>query len=484
MIPARKKLALPALLLVAGCAVGPDFHTPAPPAVSRYSPAETPSATSGIPMQRMVVGAPVAARWWTLFNSPRLDALEEEALKANPDLKSAQAALRQARETYLADRAALFPEVSLGLNATRAKNSLTIAPVLANNSEYYTLYQGQLTLSYVLDVFGGTRRSIEASAAQAETQRFETEAAYLTLTTNVANAVLQLAALQAQMDATTRIVSANRQTLELVRRQQQEGQASGADVAAARAALEQAEQLAPPLQKQLDLQRDLLATLLGRPTANGVTETFELSDFSLPRDLPVSLPADLVRQRPDIRSAEASLHAASAQLGVAIAARLPSFTISGAAGGASSEISSLLSNGNSLWSISGDIAQTVFDAGALRHKQKAAEAALDQAKAQYQSAVLAGLQNTSDVLHSVVDDSATEQHARAADQAAGEALTIARAQMEQGGASILPVLAAEAAYQQAETALAQAEGARYADTISLFQALGGGWWNREQAVVP
>jgi NodT family efflux transporter outer membrane factor (OMF) lipoprotein len=465
------------MALVAACSVGPNFHRPAPPSASGYTAQALPAQTIGPAPQRFLAGGPVAARWWTLFGSPDLDALEDDALKANPDLKSAEAALRQARELYLAQRAALWPTVNLAANATRAKNSDTIAPPLANNSQNYTLYQGQLNLSYDLDVFGGLRRQVEAVAAQADAQRYQTEAAYLTLTTNVAGAAVQLAGLDAQLEATQQVIAADRRLLGLIRQEQALGQASTADVATAAASLEQAEQLAPPLRKQIDQQRDLLAVLIGRPGADAPTERLALAAFTLPRDLPVSLPADLVRQRPDVLAAEANVHVASAQVGVAVAARLPDVTLTGSAGGASTAITSLLSPQNTLWSVSGNVAQTVFDAGALRHKQKAAEAALEQAQSQYRGAVLVALQNTADVLQAIVEDAETDRHAAAAQAAADHSLRLARQQLAKGEVGALPELSAEATYDQAEAATAQAQAARYADTVALFQALGGGWWN-------
>jgi len=460
--------------------VGPNFQRPAPPTVQGYTPMPLPAATAaalgpGGAAQRFVYGAPVDKAWWTVFGSPELEGLEAEALKANPTLGSAQAALRQARETWLAQRAALFPTVAFQGNATRAKNSATLAPPLNNNSETYTLYTAQFQLSYVVDVFGGVRRQIESTAAQAENQRFQTAAAYLTLTANVASAALQLAALDDQIAETQAIVEADRQSLVVTSRQQRFGQASGADVAAARASLEQAEQLAPPLQKQIDQQRDLLADLLGRPPSLAPTNSLRLADFHLPPDLPVRLPAELVRRRPDILAAEANVHAASAQVGVAVAARLPSFTIDGALGGASTEITTLVSNGNDLWSIEGGIAQTVLDAGALRHKELAARAALDQAMDQYRVTVLAGLQNVADVLQAVVDDAHTLEHAGAADAAAANSLRIARQEFVHGQVGSLSVLSAQAASSQARVTLVQARSARYLDTVALFQALGGGW---------
>jgi NodT family efflux transporter outer membrane factor (OMF) lipoprotein len=470
-------LAGAALALLAACAVGPNFHRPAPPAATGYTPEALPTETTGPAPQRFLVGGPVAARWWTLFGSPDLDALEAEALSANPDLKSAEAALCQARELYLAQRATLWPSVDLAASATRAKNSGTIAPLLSNNSQSYTLYQGQLNLSYDPDLFGGLHRQVESVAAQADAQRYQTEAAYLTLTTNVAGAAVQLAALGAQLAATERVIAADRRLFDLTRQEQALGQASTADVAAAAATLEQAEQLAPPLRKQIDQQRDLLAVLVGRPGAEAPTQRLALAAFTLPRELPVSLPADLVRQRPDVLAAEAAVHVASAQVGVALAARLPDVTLTGSAGGASTAITSVLAPQNTLWTVAGNVAQTVFDAGALRHKQKAAEAALEQAKSQYRSAVLVALQNTADVLQGIVEDAETDRHAAAAQAAADRSLRLARQQLAAGEVGALPELNAEATYDQAEAATAQAHAARYADTVALFQALGGGWWN-------
>ena len=479
----RSALVAAGLGALAGCTVGPNFRTPAAPAVSRYTPAPLPTETaSGGPgggaAQRFVIGSAVMNRWWTLFGSARLDVLEDEALKANPDLQSARAALTQARETYLAQRATQFPTAELAANATRARNSATIAPPLNSNAELYSLYTAQLNVSYVLDVFGGERRQTEAAGAQAENQRFLTEAVYLTLTANVANAAVQLASFDTQMDETRRIVDADRQTLDISRRRQQLGEASTADVASAETALEQAELLAPPLQKQIDQERDLLATLVGRAPSEAPADRLEVVDFQLPLDLPVSLPSDLVRQRPDVRAAEANVHAASALLGVATAARLPSFSLAASAGGASSEIATLFSSANTLWSVTGSAAQTVFDAGALHHKQKAAAAALDQAKAQYRSAVLGALQNTADVLQAIVDDAQGLKHAAAAAAAAARSLRLTETDFEHGQIGSLPVLTAKAADGQAQIALSQASAARYVDTIALYQALGGGWRDR------
>lgn len=468
---------------LAGCAVGPNFRTPAPPAVDRYTSAPLPAQTaSGAgSAQRFAIGAAVASRWWTLLGSERLDALEDEALKANADLQSARAALTQAREAYLAQRAAQFPTAELAANATRAQNSATIAPVLSSNAEIYSLYTAQLNVSYTVDVFGGLRRQTEAAAAQAENQRFLTEAVYLTLTTNVANAAVQLAGFDTQMDDTQRIIEADRKTLDVTRRRVRLGEASTADEATAETTLEQAEQLAPPLQKQIDQERDLLAALVGRAPSDAPADRLRIADFQLPLELPVTLPSELVRQRPDVRAAEANMHVASALLGVATAARLPSFTITASPGGASSQIATLFSNGNGFWSVTGALGQTVFDAGALHHKQKAAAAALDQATAQYRGAVLGALQNTADVLQAILDDAQDLKHAAATQTATARSLRLAETDFEHGQIGVLAVLTAEAADRQARIALSQANSARYVDTIALYQALGGGWRDRAGA---
>ena len=472
----RAALAGAGCALAGGCAVGPNFQASAPPAVDRYTREPLPARThAGVgASQQFALGAPVA-RWWTLFGSAKLDALEDEALAANPDLASARAALRQAREAWLAQRGARFPTVTLAADAQRAKNSVTIAPPLANNSEVYSLFTAGLNISYVFDVFGGVRRQVEAAAAQADNQRFVAEGVYLTLTTNVANAAIQLASLDAQMDDTSRIIAAARTTLDITRAQQKLGEAGTADVAVAETALEQAEQLAPPLQKQIDQQRDLLAALIGRPPSAAPADRFELADLQLPPTLPVSIPSALVRQRPDVQAADANVHVASAQVGVAVAARLPSFSLTGGPGGASSDLATLFANGNALWSITGGVTAPVFDAGALRHKQKAAEAALDQAKDQYRSAVLVALQNVADVLHAVLNDAQTLDHASAAEASAAKSLSLTRSQYQHGQVGVLAVLAAEGAWRQAEVTLSQARAARYADTVALYQALGGGW---------
>jgi NodT family efflux transporter outer membrane factor (OMF) lipoprotein len=461
---------------LAGCAVGPNFRAPAPPAAQSYGARPAPPAAGG---QRLLSGAAPGADWWRGFGSAELDRLMSTALAHNPDLASARAALRQARETYLAQRGALLPEADVSAQAQRAKGSQSIAPVLNANVFTYNLFSAQLNVGYTLDVFGGVRRGVEAAHAQAEQQQFESEAAYLALTSNVANAYVQLAALREQLRIDEALVDTAGRLVALTRLQHDAGQVSGAELAQAEAQLAQARNAVPGLKKQIAQQVDLLAVLCGETPAGLGDPPAELADLRLPAELPVSLPAQMVRQRPDVRAAEAAVHAASAQLGVAIASRLPSFTITGAAGGASTQIGSVLTSPNALWSIAGGVAQPIFQGGALLHRQRAAQAALDQAQAQYRSAVLAGFQNVADVLAGVETDADAFGAAQAAETAARRNADIAGLRHRAGQGSGLDELNATTTALQAGLTRAQAQAARLADSIGLFVALGGGWQARD-----
>jgi NodT family efflux transporter outer membrane factor (OMF) lipoprotein len=470
--------------LLAGCAVGPNFHRPAAPAVSGYTPSPLPPATASAPVaggasQAFAQGADLPGQWWTLFGSPQIDALVERALKANPDLDSARAALHAAHEAWLVQRGTLLPTLDAGYNVTHEKSSGALSPVLSVNDDLFTLNTAALTVAYTPDVFGGLRRQVENVAAQAENQRYQSEAVFLTLTSNVVAGAVQEASLREQVAANTQLVAIASDILKIVQRQKALGQAMGVDVATQEAALAQAQQALPPLEKQLAAQRDQLAALTGRFPAENQDPPLQLSALTLPTSLPVSLPSKLVDQRPDIRAAEANLHAASAEVGVAIANRLPNFTLSGQAGGSSTTLASLFSSPNTFWFVAGDIAQPIFEGGQLLHKQRQAQALLDQAKAQYRSAVLSAFQNVADSLQAIDADSRALAAAVRAETAAQTALTITRKQLEVGQVSGLGVLLAEQLYEQALLARVQAQGARYADTIALFESLGGGWWNRK-----
>jgi NodT family efflux transporter outer membrane factor (OMF) lipoprotein len=466
-----------AALTLAACQVGPDFHgAPAPSATAGYAAGGLPAAIGAD--QRLQPGADVAARWWEAYGSPELNALMDQAIKASPDIASAEAALRSAHELYLAQHGALLPTIDAGYNVSRQRLSDVISPTLNSTANPFTLHTLQVNVAYTADVFGGLHRQAESALAQAEVQRYQAEAAYLTLTANVAAAAIQQASLIAQIKDAEALVASDRKTLDALRRSLQAGELAASDVAAQEVVVAQAEQTLPPLRKQLAQQNDLIAFLTGRTPAEAEVPALDLDRLALPADLPVSLPSDLVRHRPDVRAAEANLHAASANVGAAVAARLPNFTLSANAGTQATDFAGLFSGPNLFWTVTGAVVQPIFEGGRLKHEQKSAEALLDQAKAQYRGAALAAFQNVADSLEALQGDARALDAAAAVDQAAARSLAAARKQLDAGEASVLPLLAAEQAQLQARSALTQARAARLADTAALFQSLGGGWWNR------
>ena len=478
-----RRAVLACALLLGACAVGPDFRRPGAPPVERYTPeplaAESAAAqTPGGAMQRFVRDLDIPGQWWTLFRSPALNSLVEQSLRANPSLHAAQAALRVAEENYLAQRGALFPSADASFSATRQKSAPILSSPLNSPQPIFNLHTAQLSIAYVPDVFGGVRRQVEAAAALAESQRYELEATYVTLSSNVVAAAVQEAALRAQVAATEEIVKLESEQVDLMQRQFQLGAIAEATVIAQRVTLAQTQATLAPLRKQLAQQRNLLTALAGRFPSDEVAERFEFASFELPVELPVSLPSRLVEQRPDVRSAEAQLHAASAQVGVALANMLPQFTISADVGSVASEIRSLFGSGSGFWMVGVNAAQPLFHGGALLHRKRAAEAAYDQAAAQYRATVIGALQNVADALRALQFDAIALKAALDAKLLAEESLAIARRQLELGDISYLGLLTAEQAYQQTVLALVQAQANRYADTAALFQALGGGWWNR------
>ena len=462
--------------LAGGCMVGPNFQRPAAPKVSGFLPPDAARAAATADSQRIVQGMDIPARWWTVFHSAALDALVAQAVANNPDVAAAEAALRQSRELLYAQRGALLPTVGFNGQALRTRTSAALAPIPADSSQAYSLITPQVVVSYTPDVFGGVRRQIEGAAARAEAQRFQTEAAYLTLASNVVQAALLEASLREQIAATHAIVEAETRLLGLLRRQHDAGQISGADVAAQETALAQAQQSLPPLEKQLAQQRDLLAILCGRFPAEGPSGGVQLADLTLPHEVPAGLPSSLVERRPDIRAAEATLHAASAQIGIAAAARLPSITLTANAGSAATTLGGLTSSPNMFWQLAGDVTQPIFQGGQLAHQERAARAGYDQAREQYRSTVLQAFQTVADAMQALLIDDEGLNAAVLAEKAASRSLGIAQRQVRLGEVSAVSVLNAEQAYHQAGIAVIQARAARYADTVALFQALGAGAW--------
>jgi NodT family efflux transporter outer membrane factor (OMF) lipoprotein len=471
------------VLLFAGCTVGPDFIRPAAPNVPRYtqtpvSPTASAANIAGGETQRFVEGQDIPGEWWKLFESPELNTLVERALKANPDLKAAQAALTVAHENMLAQRGAYFPTVSAGFAASRSKTSAELSPTPNSGALLFNLFTPEVSVSFLPDVFGLNRRLVESLIAAEQQTRFELTATYLALTANVVVAAIQEAGLRQQIRTTRELIAADEKSLEVLRQQEARGYASRLDVSAQEAQVAQASAVLPPLLKQLAQQRDLLATLSGTLASEELPEQFQLSQLKLPQELPLSVPSRLIEQRPDVRQAEENLHIASAQIGVAVANRLPSFTITADIGASALTLSGLTSSDAGFWDLGAQVTQPIFQGGTLMHRERAARAAYLQAKEQYRSAVIAAFQNVADTLAALEHDADGLRASAASTAAARVTLEVVRAQQHAGYASYLQLLSAEETYQTAVSGQVQAQINRFADTAALFQALGGGWWNR------
>jgi NodT family efflux transporter outer membrane factor (OMF) lipoprotein len=464
-----------ASLMLAGCAVGPNFEPPAPPTVTTYAaePLSSTAATAGIPggeAQRFTISGDLQGDWWTLFHSAPLNTLIEQALANNHDLKATQAALDAARETTRAQRGAFLPGLSAGAEATRQ----------LDGGSRYNVFTPQVSVSYAPDVFGLNRRTLESVKAQQEAVRYETIATQITLVSNVAAAAVQDASLTAQIDSTRRLVAINDQLLETLRYQHARGYASPLDLAAQEAQAAEVAATLPPLLKAETQNRNLLATLVGQFPGQTATPDLKLDALTLPQDLPVTLPSGLVAQRPDVLQAEANLHAASAQIGVAEANQLPNFELTANAGRSAEVIRDVFHSGAGFWNLGLAATTPIFQGGALLHQQRAAKANYAQAAEQYRGTVLTGVQNVADTLAALKQDADTLQAAAAGEVSAKRAFDISQEQWKVGYASYLTLLSAEQSYQEASITAIQARADRYLDTIALYQALGGGWWRRAE----
>jgi NodT family efflux transporter outer membrane factor (OMF) lipoprotein len=501
----RTALLLAVAASVSSCAVGPNFRKPAAPANAAYAPSPLPEASASAPIhggevQHYIAGRDIPFEWWELFQSPALNSLIDEAFKANPTIAAAQAALAQAQETVRAQQGYFFPSIGATYQAERHKISGNLtndqAPGVQGNGDnlsaplqtpgvapytaplYYNFQTAELTVGFVPDVFGSNRRQVESLAAQTEAQRFALEATYITLASNVAAAAIQEASLRGQIQATGEIIAADEKSLRILRDQLRLGQAMRIDVAAQETALAQAKATLPPLQLQFEQTRDLIRALVGNLPNEEVPETFQLDALTLPPEMPLSLPAKIIAQRPDVRAAEAQLHAANAQVGVAVAAMLPTFPITGSYGGNADQFSWMFRSGGPFWNLVGDVTQPIFQGGTLLHKKRAAQQALKQAAAQYQGTVITAYQNVADTLHASLSDADALAAQVDAENAAKVTYDLTRRQMEAGYVNYLTLLSAQTVYQQALINRVQAQATRYGDSVALFQALGGGWWNR------
>jgi NodT family efflux transporter outer membrane factor (OMF) lipoprotein len=485
--PFASTAALAAVSLLTSCAVGPDFRVPAAPATERYTiePLKPQTSSTDAPnggSQHFVTGRDIPQEWWTLLRSPRLNALMVQAINNNPNLQATMATLRAAQEAVYAQDGKFLPLVQINFNPTRQRSPATLAPPLSTGAapQTFNLFTAQAQVSYAFDVWGLNRRQVESLQALADNQRFQVEAAYLTLTSSIAGAAITEASLRAQIDATNQIIALNTKMLDILRHQFNTGYANRNDLALQEAALAQAKATLPPLRKALAQQHDLLAALAGTLPSEGPYGTFRLADLQLPADLPVSLPSQLIEQRPDVRAAQEQLHSASALVGVATANTLPNFTINANGGYINTVLASLISPANQFWLLAGNVTQTVFDAGTLWHQLQGAKDTYDAAAWAYRSTVVGAVQNVADALRAIQNDADALRAARDFERAAQTSFDLAQQQVQTGNANILILLSAQQTYLQAQIQVVQTRAARLSDTVALFQALGGGWWNRTE----
>jgi NodT family efflux transporter outer membrane factor (OMF) lipoprotein len=478
-----------ATALLASCAVGPNFKAPEAPRNAGFAPAgRIPATTSATPVpggeaQRFVDGMDIPGQWWTLFESPPLNALIERALANSPTLQAAQAALRQANETTAAQRGSYYPSIAGTVESQRQKASGAAFGIPGFPSSYfYNLQTASVNVSYTLDAFGGTRRQVEALQAQAEYQQFALEASYLTLTSNIVAAAINEASLRAQIAATDDIARSQQRQLDITQRRFSAGATSRADVLQQQATLQSTLATLPLLRSQLAQQRNQLAAYLGTLPSEDTGAEFTLDSLKLPQDVPVSLPSKFVEQRPDVREYSALLHAATAQVGVATANMLPQITLTGSFGQDASTWSTLFSPGSNVWNLIGSLTQPIFKGGQLLHQRRAAVAAAQEAAANYQATVITAFEDVSNTLYALQADADTLAAQTIAEATAVHSLALVQAQYKSGAASYVQVLTSQQSQQNATVALVKARAQRFADTVALFQALGGGWWNRSDAV--
>ncbi len=471
--------ALAAAMLVGCTTVGPNFKSPAAPAVDSYTRAPSPAGTASAPTalgsaQQLAAAPAVAADWWRGFGSDKLDALVARAMDNSPSLAAAEATLRQARETYAAQAGStLYPTVNGKLGASRSEINAASLGQSNSRQTIYNLYNAGVAVNYNLDLFGGNRRALEALAAQADYQRFQLAGARLTLAGNVVTTAFGQAQIASQLQATQAILKAQQAQLDIARKRFALGAAARADVLTLQTQVEQTRATLPALRNKLEQADHLLAVLSGQAPGAAAIPHFALEDFTLPRQLPVVIPSELVRQRPDIQASTALLHAATAQYGVAISNLYPQINLSASFGTQALTTSALFGPGSMVWNLAGQLAQPLFNAG-LKSGANAAQASLQAAGANYQQTVLQALRNVADALRQLENDSQVLQAQASADRAAQESLKLVEQQYQLGAASYLQLLTAQQQAQQTRISLIAAQAARLADSAALYQAMGGG----------
>lgn len=470
------------LISLVGCAVGPDFVRPTPPPVDRYTQGAEPTAT--IPAdgqaQHFAKGATVPADWWRLFNSAKLDAVIDDAFAGNQNLQAAQASLRQSQDYLRAGYGVFFPQLDASFNATRQKFS----PARLGSSSpgsIFNLFTLSATVSYALDVFGGERRAIEGLQAQEDVQRATVLGTYLTLSGNIVNTIVAQAAYREQIKATEQIIGLQQEQIGITETQVRAGTVPYANVLSLQSQLTSSEALLPPLKQKLSQPEHLLATLVGRAPAEWTPPQIDLSDLTLPGVLPITLPSELVRQRPDILAAEAQLHSAGTEIGVATAAMFPSFSLNGSYGQNSTSMNGLFKSRGNFWSLGADVTAPLFHGGTLWFKRKAALEGYQRAAAGYRQTVLGAFAQVADTLRALEHDAEALHAQSQALKTAQEALRLYQANYQAGIVNYLQILFANGQYHQARIGYLQVQAQRLQDTVALFMALGGGWRDAGEA---
>ncbi len=470
-------------LLLSGCMVGPNFTPLPPPATEHYTSLPLPNSTVSADnsnagkSQQFAFNRDIQGDWWHIFHSPALNALVSKGISNNANLAAAKAALRSARYTLFAQAGGLlFPSVNFGTNAQRSQtNGLSFG--VPNATNIFDVFNASFQASYLLDIWGASRRQIESYAAQVDYQRYEMLATYLTLTTNIVTTAITVASLRDQISATQQLIDEEQKILTITQQQYAVGGVSEQNVLTQQTQLAQTIATLPPLKKSLSQQQHALAVLVGERTDQFKPLSVNLAQLNLPAQLPVSLPSAMVQQRPDVQAASALLHEASAQIGIATANLLPQITLTASYGWLSQSTVNLFDHANRVWSLASGLLQPLVHGGQLINQRRSALAAFDQAKAQYKQTVLQSFQNVADALRAIQYDAATLREQVQAEKSAASTLRLTEQQYQVGGQNYLAVLNAQQQYEQIVLKKIQAQAARYSDTAGLYQALGGGWWH-------
>jgi len=466
------------LAMFAGCAVGPNFVRPAPPDTDRYTHellTEANLAANG-QTQHFIPSNMLVANWWQLFKSPELDAVVNKAIHNNPTLQASEASLRQSQDNMRAGYGVFFPQIQAEAGASRQRTS-SLSQGVQTSGKIFNLVTFSSSVSYAMDVFGGARRSVESLRAQADYQRYENVAAYLILTSNVVNTSIARAAYAEEVHATKHLIKLQKEMLRLTLAQARAGISPYANVLSQDGLIAANQALLAPLEQNLAQAEHLLATLEGEFPSQADLPRINLNGLSLPVNLPVSLPSDLVNQRPDILAAEAQMHAASAKIGIATALMFPSFSLNGTFGTSGTNFGNLTVASGKFWSIGPVATIPLFQGTTLWFGRRAAINAYQQSRANYRQTVLGSFEQVADSLKALEHDAEALQARVEAKQATGEALKLLQSNYRAGLVDYLAVLTADVQYQETSIAYLQAVAKRYQDTVALFVALGGGWWN-------